>query len=745
MAPPPESHFGTLPRAALVGMILAAMLLVLAVLAPLEGLGNRLVLAVAGLATALPDAGLAGMIVVAAGGWGFLLCRRLMPTEAPLPLRAITACGAGLWAMSTAMLIVGSAVPGTLNGWVWWPVVAGGVLLAAWQGRRHMETWCVPPRFDGRVLAWVLVAAAAAIWISGAVCEPARAGSVPTHRYDLDRDERYDVLEYHLQVPREHYEAGRIRPLTHNVYSYYPLGLEMLYLMAMCLRGGAYAGMFAAQFLHGGLAAMTVAALFLALRKAEPTRARSAAVLLATTPAVLYLSRMAMVEMGELFYLAMAMLWLREWLSAASWRSAACAGLMLGGSCAVKYLSVGLVVGPVLAAMIAAVLILRRWRQAWHLAAAGAAALLLLAPWLVWNTVSTGNPVFPLATRVFGRGHWAAESQQRWINGHSAQARPPVPVPTGWQPAPAAGRAENFVRNFVTRDLFGYVMMFVGGLTVALMVTDRRQFGPWDFSLAAVLALQLIVWTLSARDMPWRFIVPAMVPMCLLAGAGLQKLSGFSGSPFRPGAPAGGVPWGRAPAVGLLIAAAVVNLITAVNVAAYEGALIPPARPQDLSPVPPGSRVLLVGQCQAFYCPTGAIYATAFDEHPLAAMVREAVSPERIGDRLRDMGVTHVLVDWYETSRLAHTYGYPGPLSEGLYERYVRGLPPALPVLEALRRTHGLYVYREDRLSRRRSETAASRPASGPATARARADWPVVTVYAFPWAPRQEPASQPAQ
>ena len=79
--------------------------------------------------------------------------------------------------------------------------------------------------------------------------------------------DNYDVLGYHLQVPREYFEAGQISELPHNCYSYYPLGVEMLFLLAMCLRSGAYEGMYLAKMLHAVFAGLAVAGVFVALNK----------------------------------------------------------------------------------------------------------------------------------------------------------------------------------------------------------------------------------------------------------------------------------------------------------------------------------------------------------------------------------------------------------------------------------------------------------------------------------------------
>ena len=54
----------------------------------------------------------------------------------------------------------------------------------------------------------------------------------------------YDVVEYHLQVPREWLELGRITPLHHNVFSFFPFNVEdsQITLLAMNLHAGPWAG-----------------------------------------------------------------------------------------------------------------------------------------------------------------------------------------------------------------------------------------------------------------------------------------------------------------------------------------------------------------------------------------------------------------------------------------------------------------------------------------------------------------------
>jgi hypothetical protein len=635
----------------------------------------------AALGQVVTEGGMAALIVVAAGGYGFPIIRRLSPETSLLGLRVATACGLGLWMFSTAMLILGSGW-GLLSGWLWWAIVTVGVTLAAWQGRHRLEAWRPPARYDGRALLWVLIALAAGLWLAGATRAPGRIG------FGAEFVDHYDVLEYHLQVPREFHNAGRIIQLKHNCYSYYPLGVEMLFLMAMCLRGGAYEGMYLAKMLHGVFGALAVAAVFLSLKRDEDARGRFAAGLLATMPMIVYLSFLAMVELAEICYLALAVLWLREYLRKSTPKAAACAGLMIGASCAVKYLSIVFVAAPLLIVMITAAFA-KRDRLA-HLPIVGLMILLPFAPWLVRNTIYTRNPVFPLATGVFGKAHWSEESNKRWVDGHAPELRPPVPQPPRWKQRPQPKHAELFFHNFLVSQLFGPMVVLIALVAVATMIADRKRPDSWDVALVATAGMQLVLWAGTSHGMPGRFVVPVTVPVCLLAAGVLARLAKVQVNPFRKGSmrPAHG-PWGLAPATVLFLATAAVGLMTSYSVflSCTYGRGDPPwpggkiaaegFRYRHVAELAEGSKILMVGEARAFFYPVNTVYSTAFDNHPLAELAESGKTPSEIRRQLRRRGITHILVDWLEVWRLAESYGYPAALVGDMLPRLRDGRRPA--------------------------------------------------------------------
>jgi hypothetical protein len=734
-----------LPRGVLIAGILGACLLMLYQLA---GLPQA---AIAAAMTAVSEGGMALLIVVSAGGYGWLILRRLSPS-ASTGLAVVTAAALGLCLLSIAVLAVGSLGHGLLRSWLWWPVVGAGVLLAAWQGRARLDHWRLPTHFDGRVLIWVLVAIFLGIALAGATL-PAGFGPV----------DDYDVLEYHLQLPREYYHNQHIAPLDHNVYSHYPLGVEMIFLLSMCLRGGAFEGMYLAKMMHLAFGALAVAAVYLGLRREQEARSRFAAVLLAASPLAIYLSWMALVELAELCYLALALLWLRQWLRERNVSSAAVIGLMLGGACGVKYLSVGFIVAPVLVVMFVAAIF--RLRSLGHVLLAAALTVTLMAPWLVRNYAATGNPVFPLGTTVLGRGYWSAQEQQRWLAGHGPTAQPPVPQPSDWQKRPAPTRMELLYRNFVLSQWFGPLTKLLAALAICVMFASTRKVDPWDVSLAGVLVMQLAFWTATAQGMPERFAAPALVPMALLAGGLLSQLGQVQVNPLRKhaGRPAFG-PWGLKPAIIVFLAAVAVNLlvcyglyVAATGQIQYQGAPgidvarnVPPWK--QASELPPGSRVLLVGDAKLFYYPPGTAYATVFDPQLLDGMIGRGLSAREILEQLRSRGITHLWFDWGEIRRLAQTYGFPASLSAGLVDRANRGLPPGLEIIDRLSAL-GMTVAGEVRLpvaTPASAPTTSSAPASALAVATAPTTlpttgpgrWPIATIYALPPLPQATSQAQ---
>ena len=117
----------------------------------------------------------------------------------------------------------------------------------------------------------------------------------------------FDVREYHLQVPKEFYQQGRIRHLPHNVYGNMPMGTEMLSLLAMVLSGDWWLGALAGKTVTALMAPLTALGLLAAGRRFFSAPAGAAAALLyLSTPWIVRISTAGLVDGAAGCYLLLA-------------------------------------------------------------------------------------------------------------------------------------------------------------------------------------------------------------------------------------------------------------------------------------------------------------------------------------------------------------------------------------------------------------------------------------------------------
>ena len=136
------------------------------------------------------------------------LRRHLDPSER-IPLAfGLGATGLGLMTLSAGRL-----------GWLGpWPVRVGlGLLVVVGVGGLDFRGWR-RPKASSAWLAFSLIVAPFVLVMALGAMLPATD---------------FDAIEYHLQGPKEYFQAGRVAFLPHNVYTSMPFGVEMLHLLDM--------------------------------------------------------------------------------------------------------------------------------------------------------------------------------------------------------------------------------------------------------------------------------------------------------------------------------------------------------------------------------------------------------------------------------------------------------------------------------------------------------------------------------
>lgn len=443
--------------------------------------------------------------LIGAAGWGVVLLlaiRRPHQGESAV-LLVVTAVALGLGAISLATLGLGLA--GLLNRVVAFALPSAGIL-AGWlvvmrrwgESLRHVDEPLNRWLRGGAGWDWLLLLAVPllAMVLVGAVLPPGML-------WHPDEPHGYDVAEYHLQVPREWYESGRIEPLRHDVFSFFPFNVEVHYLLAMHLRGGPWKGMYLAQLMHVSYVVLAVAAVYgLAAscsgdRRTAPLTALAAA----GVPWLALLAPLGYNEGGLLLYGTLAVGWVLLGLQTgrAALRQFAMGGAMAGFACGVKLTAV-----PMLLLAVPAAVVLVTPRRIVGAVVFGIVGTIVFAPWLARNLAWAHNPVFPEAASGLGRAHFSPGQVERWQAAHSPppdQRAVGARLVAGWR---------QVVRNWQ----FGYVFLPLSLVAAALSWRSVQT------RLLLLLLLMLAAFWLGLTHLQGRFFILA-VPLAalLLAGA----------------------------------------------------------------------------------------------------------------------------------------------------------------------------------------------------------------------------------
>ncbi|MHC4698164.1 MAG: hypothetical protein ACYTFA_15630 [Planctomycetota bacterium] len=481
----------------------------------------------------------------------------------------------------------------------------------------------------------------------------------------------YDVLEYHLQMPKEYFHAGRIEYAPHNVYANFPASVEMLYLLAMILFDDDLDIGVVANMIHLALAVLTVFAAWAGGRQWSALAGVVSAIAMATTGWLAYLCGLAYVENGLLFFgVTATVLLIRVAPRAAGGmesrsigsprelpecgRCLALAGVITGFACGCKYTALPLIALPlgVCTLCLPARSVRRRIADA---AIFTIATLLIFCPWLIKNQVMTGNPVFPIANSVFKASPpgWGTTQTEAWDRGHALS------------PDEAAASARLSALWWrIPRD----PLQRFGPLVILLPIVGLfgRKRDRIDSILLIILLLQLAVWMLATHLFA-RFAVVMLIPLAILCGRSVADVDAAVGRLIISAALIIGTAWNFTFAAKLHInespRGAPASLMYDGELPGYEYfKVVNHELPRD-------ARVLLVGDAKAFYFQRDVDYCVVFNENPFIQTIRSAKADRDIIDWLRNQGYTHVLVNWSEVRRLSRTYGFAPEVNPSLFAR----------------------------------------------------------------------------
>ncbi|GEM_PF-749329 len=208
-----------------------------------------------------------------------------------------------------------------------------------------------------------------------------------------------DALVYHLHVPRVYIQNHRLVYIPYEFRAAFPLGMEMLFTLAMLLSNSILA-----KLIHFSMGVLSLLATYCFGRKYVGGRAGLlAAAIFYTVSIVAWSSTTAYVDLGTTFFTTLGVFALVNWWHSRRDRWLAVAAIMCGLAMGTKYLGVfslviliiGILLKPSFTGKHNGLAIART------ILIYACVSVLIVSPWLIRNYAFTGNPVYPLLNNIF--------------------------------------------------------------------------------------------------------------------------------------------------------------------------------------------------------------------------------------------------------------------------------------------------------------------------------------------------------
>jgi 4-amino-4-deoxy-L-arabinose transferase-like glycosyltransferase len=361
-----------------------------------------------------------------------------------------------------------------------------------------------------------------------------------------------DALTHHLFVPKLYLELG-FQELPWLLFSYYPMNLDLLYLIPLFFGNDIIP-----KYIHCSFALLTAWLIFLYLKKwLGKTYGYLGAFFFLTIPVIIKLATTVYVDLGLVFFSTAALFFMLKWTeSGLKLRYVCYAAILCGLALGTKYN--GLVVICILMLLLPVLgvrgSLIRKYspnlaarrritaKLLLHWIMFGIIALLVFSPWMVRNYIWVGNPLHPLYQSAFkplqhliandgGNQSVDQEANDRKTENNTNHfiIRRQIYKENGWDIILIPLRI-----FFQGRD--DNPKYFDGRLTPLLLLlpicaflgakSERRELILEKLAWATFAVLYLTIAFLSV-DMRIRYIAPIIPPLTILSIFGLRNIFCF--------------------------------------------------------------------------------------------------------------------------------------------------------------------------------------------------------------------------
>ena len=347
-----------------------------------------------------------------------------------------------------------------------------------------------------------------------------------------------DALTHHLAVPKLYLKHGGIYEIPDRVFSYYPMNLDLLYIIPLYFGNDIIP-----KLIHFSFALLTAWLIYGYLKKrTDASYALTGALFFLSIPIIVKLSITVYVDLGLIFFSTASLLLLLRWAENQHKlkyliASAVTCGLALG----TKYN--GLISLLLLTSLVPLIYIRythQKTKGQMKALAFGALflliALTIFSPWMIRNYKWQKNPVYPLYnswfksidSKVVSSGSTHDIKKPKTEFGHFA-VRKVIYGEKWWETLLLPIRIFFQGQDDNPKYFDGKLNPFLLFLPIFAFIKGKKRssFVNYDRKIFAFFSIFFLLFAFFQTDMRIRWVSPILPPLVMLSMLGLYELNGF--------------------------------------------------------------------------------------------------------------------------------------------------------------------------------------------------------------------------
>jgi len=358
-----------------------------------------------------------------------------------------------------------------------------------------------------------------------------------------------DALTHHLAVPKLYLKHGGIYEIPELIFSYYPMNLDLLYLIPLYFGNDIIP-----KFIHFSFALLTAWLIFSYLKKRIDTcYALFGVLLFLSLPVIIKLSITVYVDLGLIFFSTASIVYLLKWIEKDFnvkylIYSAIFCGLALG----TKYNGLVLLF---LLTLFVPFIYLRSYKNKTasqskaicYSAVFMIVSLIVFSPWMIKNYIWTSNPIYPLYNSLINQDK---DVSNKNIVLHSTDNKKSTSITNSlksreklgpfairklvygekwWETALIPVRVFFHGKDNNPKYFDGRLNPYLFLLPFFAFINFKRQFNELktETKILLTFALLFLVYAFMQTDMRIRYISPIIPPLVILSVFGLNKIVVF--------------------------------------------------------------------------------------------------------------------------------------------------------------------------------------------------------------------------